>query len=46
MHELIRLSTDKEYYDSFVGNCKKHKGEIDINIYNEHLRNVLKELVE
>ncbi len=40
---LHRLSTDKEYYESVVGNCRLHKADIDIEIYNQKL---LKQMIE
>lgn len=42
---LHRLSTDKEFYESIVENCKAHKSEINIEIYNEKLLRQMKELI-
>ncbi len=41
---LYRLSRNKEFYKSIVENCKAHKPDIDIEIYNEKLLKRMKEL--
>lgn len=41
---LRKLSQDKEYYQSFVSNCKKHKEEINACSYDEKLINRVLEI--
>lgn len=41
---LRRLKNEDEYYNSFVNNCKKKKGEMNIGIYLNDLRNRIKSL--
>ncbi|QNU66801.1 glycosyltransferase [Ruminiclostridium herbifermentans] len=43
---LHRLSTDKEYYEYIVKNCRLHKADIDIELYNQKLLKQMIELIQ
>lgn len=40
---LKKMRDDAEYYNSFVVNCKDHKGEVDLDKYNQLLSNYIKQ---
>ena len=43
---LIKLSTDKGYYNKLVQGCIEHKSEINIENYNDRLKNIVGKLVK
>lgn len=43
---LTKLSADKEYYNKLVQGCKEHKSEINVEIYNDLLKNIVVKLVK
>ncbi len=43
---LDRLRNDRDFYDSIVENCKKHKAEIDLQMYNDVFRQRLEALMK
>lgn len=41
---LRKLSGDKEFYDSLVSNCRKHKNDADLKFYNKKLLNFIENI--